>query len=323
MRLDNRRVATDSVRDLIDSLRTRVQAELDERLTALTSQHDEAVAAARREAEAQAEQRWTARLAEREMAANQAVSAQSELRAEQAALRNALGLLDAATSLSDLLSTIWTSATGIGLDASLFVGPELDPWNGASGAGGADAQPMRMVAEAARDRRNVTRSQDSVAVPLLLEGVPVAVLCAPVPAGSASDILELIARYGAARLGALTALRTAQAQRWLSPPPATPDSSSTSQGKTHEERGPGGEQDGVQSARRYARLLVSEIKLYNETAVNEGRAHRDITRRLGAEIDRARRLYEERVPAAVADRGHHFHQELVQTLAGGDPSLLG
>ena len=85
----------------------------------------------------------------------------------------------------------------------------------------------------------------------------------------------------------------------------------------------GGEGEDVQSARRYARLLVSEIKLYNEAAVHDGRAHRDLQRRLGAEIDRARRLYEQRVPSAVADRGRHFQNELVQTLAGGDPTLLG
>jgi hypothetical protein len=77
------------------------------------------------------------------------------------------------------------------------------------------------------------------------------------------------------------------------------------------------------SARRYARLLVSEIKLYNESAVMEGRSRRDLLVRLGPEIDRARRLFEQRVPASVAGRADYFQQELIQTLAGGDPSLLG
>jgi hypothetical protein len=79
----------------------------------------------------------------------------------------------------------------------------------------------------------------------------------------------------------------------------------------------------VQSARRYARLLVSEIMLYHEAAVREGRQHRDLGRRLSAEIERARRAYDERVASTVPDRHRHFHQELVQTLAGGDPALLG
>ena len=57
------------------------------------------------------------------------------------------------------------------------------------------------------------------------------------------------------------------------------------------------------SARRYARLLVSEIKLYNESAVRLGRERRDLLTRLGAEIARAQRLYEERVPPSSARNG--------------------
>jgi hypothetical protein len=81
--------------------------------------------------------------------------------------------------------------------------------------------------------------------------------------------------------------------------------------------------NGEESARRYARLLVSEIKLYNEAAVRAGRQQRDLRQRLRSEIDRAQRLYEERVPPAVGARDQYFHQELVQTLADGDATLLG
>ena len=81
------------------------------------------------------------------------------------------------------------------------------------------------------------------------------------------------------------------------------------------------EDDG--SARRYARLLVSEIKLYNEAAVRTGRERRDLLERLRPEIDRARRLYEERVPVSIGHRAVLFQQELVHTLAEGDPDLLG
>ena len=49
-------------------------------------------------------------------------------------------------------------------------------------------------------------------------------------------------------------------------------------------------------ARRYARLLVSEIRLYHETAVIDGRRDRDLATRLGGEIARARVMYEQRVP---------------------------
>jgi hypothetical protein len=78
-----------------------------------------------------------------------------------------------------------------------------------------------------------------------------------------------------------------------------------------------------EGARRYARLLVSEIRLYNESAVREGRRQRDLRQRLQLEIERARRLYDERVPSTVDGRAQFFQQELVQTLADGDASLLG
>ena len=81
--------------------------------------------------------------------------------------------------------------------------------------------------------------------------------------------------------------------------------------------------DQLQAARRYARLLVSEIKLYNEGAVRIGRERRDLLVRLEAEIERARRLFDERVPASIDGRDTIFQQELAQTLADGDPGVLG
>ena len=76
-------------------------------------------------------------------------------------------------------------------------------------------------------------------------------------------------------------------------------------------------------ARRFARLLVSEIKLYNERKVNEGRSSSDIYERLREDIDRSRQMYEKRVAPPVAARHDYFHQELVNTLAEGDPGKLG
>jgi hypothetical protein len=76
-------------------------------------------------------------------------------------------------------------------------------------------------------------------------------------------------------------------------------------------------------ARRFARLLVSEIKLYNEQKVKDGRAHDDIYTRLRDEIDRSRQMYDKRVHPTVAPRYDYFHQELVSTLAEGDADKLG
>ncbi|MGC8915907.1 MAG: hypothetical protein ACP5NF_02875 [Thermoanaerobaculum sp.] len=90
------------------------------------------------------------------------------------------------------------------------------------------------------------------------------------------------------------------------PPPRSPEEE-----KKHEE------------ARRFARLLVSEIRLYNEQAVQEGKANRDIYTRLKEEIDRSREMYEQRIPAEVRAVSDYFYEELVRTLADGDPDALG
>jgi hypothetical protein len=76
-------------------------------------------------------------------------------------------------------------------------------------------------------------------------------------------------------------------------------------------------------ARRFARLLVSEIKLYNEPKVKEGRSHGDLYDRLREDIDRSRQMYDKRVSPPVAARHDYFHQELVNMLAEGDPAKLG
>ncbi|MGH9765713.1 MAG: hypothetical protein ACREDR_22810 [Blastocatellia bacterium] len=76
-------------------------------------------------------------------------------------------------------------------------------------------------------------------------------------------------------------------------------------------------------ARRFARLLVSEIKLYNEQKVVEGRSNRDLYDRLKEDIDRSRQMYEKRIAASVATKFDYFYDELVNTLAEGDPNKLG
>lgn len=78
-----------------------------------------------------------------------------------------------------------------------------------------------------------------------------------------------------------------------------------------------------EEARRLARLLVSEIKLYNEEQVEEGRRKRDIYERLREDIDRSRQMYEERVEARILKTTDYFYQELVRILAAGDAKALG
>jgi hypothetical protein len=83
------------------------------------------------------------------------------------------------------------------------------------------------------------------------------------------------------------------------------------------------EQKSHDDAKRFARLVVSEIKLYNEAKVNEGRKNKDIYERLKEDIERGRHMYHERVAAPVRESTNYFYDELVRILAGGDQGALG
>lgn len=83
------------------------------------------------------------------------------------------------------------------------------------------------------------------------------------------------------------------------------------------------EQRKHEEAKRFARLLVSEIRLYNEQAVQEGKANKDLYARLKEDIDRSREIYEQRIPAEVRAVSDYFYEELVRILADGDPDALG
>ena len=84
-----------------------------------------------------------------------------------------------------------------------------------------------------------------------------------------------------------------------------------------------GDEEMHEKAKRLARLLVSEIKLYNEEQVEEGQRNNDIYERLKEDIDRSRQMYEDRVDERVRSTNDYFYQELVRTLASGDPQALG
>jgi hypothetical protein len=76
-------------------------------------------------------------------------------------------------------------------------------------------------------------------------------------------------------------------------------------------------------ARRFARLLVSEIKLYNESKVDQGRRNNDLYERLKEDIDRSRQMYDERIAEDVRKVSNYFYDELVRILADGRAEALG
>ena len=76
-------------------------------------------------------------------------------------------------------------------------------------------------------------------------------------------------------------------------------------------------------AQRFARLLMDEIKLYNQAKVADGRKHKDIYDRLKEDIEKSRATYLKRYGNTSAASGNYFNQELIRSLAEDDVSLLG
>ena len=76
-------------------------------------------------------------------------------------------------------------------------------------------------------------------------------------------------------------------------------------------------------ARRFARLLVDEIKLYNKSKLAEGRANKDLYDRLQDPIDKSRATYHKRYGSTVAASGNYFEDEVRRSLAEDDLSVMG
>jgi hypothetical protein len=83
------------------------------------------------------------------------------------------------------------------------------------------------------------------------------------------------------------------------------------------------EQKAHKDAKRFAKLLVSEIELYNKTKVADGRENRDLYKRLKSDIDRSRLTFEKRFGKGPIQQVDYFHDELVKILAQNDTALLG
>ena len=76
-------------------------------------------------------------------------------------------------------------------------------------------------------------------------------------------------------------------------------------------------------AQRFARLLVDEIKLYNQAKVAEGRRKKDLYDRLKEDIDKSRGTFQKRYGKTAAASGDYFNHELLRSLAEDDISIMG
>ena len=213
----------------------------------------------------------------------------------------ALREIDSADSVSATLAAIRRAAGLHAARAAVFVaGEQLREWE-TPGVESLSPAPLYVrdssigiVGEAVR-RRAAVRAENggapavaglsvgrmAVATPLLLDGQ--AWECSTAMKGSRNDRRTMDrrarrdcqSRFREARIH--HALRTAQANKWLNGSKRSAATVPSTLASDDEE----------QAAKHYARLLVSEIKLYNEAAVSAGRESADLLRRLGPDIDRA------------------------------------
>ena len=336
---------TDRVRD---EIRREVESLLADAHARAETDRDEAAHRARTDAEAAAATLVSNAIAAERASAEERLSTLSDearARERQSMLATAERLLtavraiDAGGSLSEVLDGLTAAAAAEAGRAALLVrrGNALKGWSHAGfGHGIPDAKSIDVPIESAGvladalesgERRSTAggdvaehaqvpapftpSSADRVglAVPIVVDGQAVAVLY--VDDGGEQEVevpsawpehVEILSRHAGRMLEGLTARQTGSRAAAVAAGRSRPD---------------------AEGARRFARLLISEIKLYHEAQVDEGRRARDLLVRLQPHIQRARMLYEERVPPDVRGSADYFEEELVRTLADGDPVLLG
>ena len=308
----------------------RVEASARDETAARAEAIAQAEAAVRAEAAAQSEEALRAHEAAWRAQSEQlaASSKTVEPRADTASiarLADGIRAMAAATSLQGVLDALVGAAGADGITARIWLlrNQRLAPWPiDSSGAQTEDVglDEDRAITAAARNNSPALRNGVEQAFPLTLAGEVVAVFGISTAQGTTTDgrpqsaeELEILARYASRALEAITAFKTARAVVQAPAESGLRPSALSNEASSAEEHA---------SAQRYAKLLVCEIKLYHEADVVDGRRDRDLVARLGGEIAHARVMYEQRVPRHVRQHADYFHDELVRTLANGDPSLL-
>jgi hypothetical protein len=140
--------------------------------------------------------------------------------------------------------------------------------------------------------------------------------------GAALKVSDTLIRDASRRLSALTAsaeLAFGELMGDVRPTATAPDARAASAKPAPQED----HQLSVDDARRYARLLASEIKRYNDANILAGLPDHNLHERLKGEIARCRSLYTRRVPPEAAEASNCFDEALFEMLGGGVPAPNG
>jgi hypothetical protein len=163
-------------------------------------------------------------------------------------------------------------------------------------------------------------------LPLVVKDKVAAVIYADagtVPGGTLdASGLQTLTRFAAVWLE-LAALRKASGSAMEEVSPPQPAGTLAASAPAAAPAISGSEDELHKKARRFAKLLVEEIKLYNQPRVEEGRQHKDLYDRLKVDIEKSRSTYDKRYAESAVASADYFTQELIRILAENDASLMG
>ena len=189
-------------------------------------------------------------------------------------------------------------------------------WFGRAAQDDSGAPSVRTATEEAPDFGQPP-SAESVACILRIDGKPIAVVLAEREEGEepwVTEGLALIVGVAELRLQLNLARRKAATAR----EPAVQKESATAGAEASEQD----DRPELEVARRYARLVATDIRLYNEEAVSLGRRNGDLPQRLGEHLGRGRETFERRHGELGATGLALLREAYIQILAGGDGSLI-
>lgn len=261
-------------------------------------------------------------------------------------LNSAIESMQQFTAQADILRSLLDGAARFSGRSALFVvkGSSLTGWQGrgfahedrlkntnldaGTGLAGRAIRDRSPVAAAAQEFDAAFVSQQGAPsdgnawlLPLVVRDKVAALLYSDAGAGGKrvdSSALQILTRAAGQWLEILTARKASGTPEVAAAASAAAGTTSSAPRSSSPD-----EQELHTKAQRFAKLLVDEIRLYNQTKVKEGRQNRELYKVLREDIEKSRDTYNRRYAnTSVADAGY-FTQEVIRILADNDASLLG
>jgi len=210
-----------------------------------------------------------------------------------------------------------------------FSSPSDTGWLGEVAAAGPGLH--RRMASGAEPDFGQPASSEAAAITVRVKSKVIAILLAersdhqtpwnPALLGILVHVAQLRLHLGLAlrKLRPAEATSAAPAQPAAAPQKATADAKELSPVPPAD---PGGDEVRLAAARRFARLVATDVRLYNEEAVMQGRRNGDLAERLGEQLVRGRETFMRRHADLGGAALTILREAYVDVLAGGNEELI-